>query len=279
MRITQRVALATIAATTAVGLTACGGDSGAGKATTNPTSASSTSTDTSASSPAESSTTDATDSSSAAVDSGATAQPKSDRADKGDKSAMDAETSKIPAGPMTGATILMLGGYRTGGGYGDFYAVLGVNASGPGLVDIQYVLMDDSGKQLGTIDDNIAVNKGDNVIKVTRAVGKVPDSAKKVLLKVTKNESNEYATVTEIDPNITIGEDPDTKSPVISGKYRTVGKASVTSLNAICTDASGLVQTDDSPVDKIEAPDWTDYKVSFLSAPNGYKPTKCYVGS
>ncbi|MBD2758060.1 hypothetical protein IEE94_00850 [Yimella sp. cx-573] len=34
-----------------------------------------------------------------------------------------------------------------------------------------------------------------------------------------------------------------------------------------------------SPIPKIDAPEWTDFKVKFLMAPNGFKPTKCYVGA
>ena len=157
--------------------------------------------------------------------------------------------------------------------------MLSINASGRGLVAMEYVLLDASGKQVGAIKDNFEVAPGQNVIKVTRGLGKVPEGTKKVRLQVTENSPNSYASVTEIDPNINIRMDPTTKSAVVSGRYKTDGKGSVISMNAVCSDANGVVQAANSPMKQLRAATWTPYEVKFLSAPLNYQPTKCYVGS
>ncbi|MBC9955893.1 hypothetical protein [Yimella sp. cx-51] len=128
-------------------------------------------------------------------------------------------------------------------------------------------------------ETGFSVKKSENIIKVTRASGKVPSTAKKVRLTVTKNTANSYATETEINPKLTITQDPATKTPVVSGRYKTVGKGTITTLTSVCSDDAGVVHAATSPIPKIDAPESTDFKVKFLMAPNGFKPAKCYVGA
>lgn len=296
MRTSKRAAFAALALTTTIGLTACNSsdappaDSSSASSSSNSSSADggsgSSTSDSGSTAAAEpsSSTSSSSSSSSSSADGAAgdtTQQPADQRDDKNDTSAMDAETSKIPAGPLTAAKIIKLGGYADehGGDIGTFYSVLSVNASGRGLVDLEYVLLDASGKQVGTVTDNFSVAPGQNVIKVTRSLGKLPQSAKKVRLKVTKNAPNSYASVTEIDPRIDITMDQASKSAVVSGKYKTDGKGSVISMNAVCSDAKGIVQAANSPMKQLRAAEWTPFQVKFFSAPLNYSPTKCYVGS
>lgn len=281
-----------VALTASLGLTACNDDTPP-ETTTTESSAAESSEQTSPETPSEESeqspessqgesSPTSGESEPSADDSGSgeeTDAPASGRDDKGDKSALDATQSSIPEGPMTQAKIIKMGGYSTSAGRGEFYAVLSVDSSGPGLVDVEYELLDDSGEVIGTVKDNFAVSKGKNVIKVTRSSGEAPASTKKVRMKVTKNQKNSYATVTEIDPTITTSTDPDSKVPVLKGKYRTVGKASVVTLNAICSDANGVVQTANSPVDKIKAPEWTPFEIKMLLVKDGFTPKTCYVGS
>lgn len=279
---TKRAAFAALALTATLGLTACNDSDAPGanssSSTTGNSSSSSNAGASESSSSNESSPTSSAESSSEAADT--QAQPASEREDKNDKSAMDAEFAKLPAGPMTNAKILKLGGYRTvGGDHGDFYAVLSVDASETGLVDLEYVLLDGSGKEVGTVKDGFSVRKGENILKVTRGAGEVPASAKKVRLKVTKNQANSYATESEIDPVMKFALDPDTKTAVVTGRYKTVGKGSLTSLTGVCSDAQGVVQAATSPITKIRATEWTPYKIKFLMAPKGWTPTKCYVGA
>lgn len=305
MRTSKRAAFAALALTTTVGLTACNSSDAPPADSTSSSAASSTdssapsessngsannssdsqsssnssSTSSSNSSSDSSQTSDGSSSSSNAADT--TEQPADQRDDKNDKSALDAETSKIPAGPLTSAKIIKLGGYANqyDKTFGTFYSVLSINASARGLVAMEYVLLDASGKQVGAIKDNFAVAPGQNVVKVTRGLGKVPEGTKKVRLQVTKNSPNSYASVTEIDPNINIRMDPTTKSAIVSGRYKTDGKGSVISMNAVCSDANGVVQAANSPMKQLRAATWTPYEVKFLSAPLNYQPTKCYVGS
>lgn len=280
MRTSKRAAFAALALTTTIGLTACNSsDAPPADSTSSSATSSQSSSAPSESSNGSSQTSDASSSSSNAADT--TEQPADQRDDKNDKSALDAETSKIPAGPLTSAKIIKLGGYANqyDKTFGTFYSVLSINASGRGLVAMEYVLLDASGKQVGAIKDNFAVAPGQNVIKVTRGLGKVPEGTKKVRLQVTENSANSYASVTEIDPNINIRMDPTTKSAVVSGRYKTDGKGSVISMNAVCSDANGVVQEANSPMKQLRAATWTPYEVKFLSAPLNYQPTKCYVGS
>ncbi|REF32114.1 hypothetical protein [Calidifontibacter indicus] len=297
MRTSKRAAFAALALTTTIGLTACNSsdappadstsssaasstDSSAPSESSNGSANNSSDSQSSSNSSSDSSqTSDGSSSSSNAADT--TEQPADQRDDKNDKSALDAETSKIPTGPLISAKIIKLGGYANqyDKTFGTFYSVLSINASGRGLVAMEYVLLDASGKQVGAIKDNFEVAPGQNVIKVTRGLGKVPEGTKKVRLQVTKNSPNSYASVTEIDPNINIRMDPTTKSAVVSGRYKTDGKGSVISMNAVCSDANGVVQAANSPMKQLRAATWTPYEVKFLSAPLNYQPTKCYVGS
>lgn len=282
MRTTKRVALSAIALTTALGLTACNSKD-APTATSTASSATSTpSTPESQNSSDSSSTTSesASETSQRGSEQAGEEKPTSEREDKNDKSALDASVSAIPSGPLTKAEIVKLGGYRTAGGdRGDFYSVLHVDSSGRGLVDIEYVLLDASGNEVGTVKDSISVNKGTNVIKVTRASGELPASAKKVRLKITKNAENSYATVTEVDPNMKVAQDPATKTAIVSGRYKTDGKGGNTSMTAICSDDQGVVQAATSPTKQLRTDGWNDYEVKFLMAVDNFKPTKCYVGS
>jgi len=180
--------------------------------------------------------------------------------------------------------VKLLGGYGNGSGYGEFYAVLDVTSTKPGLTNMKYDLLDSSGKVLGSVDTSIAVAGTGRELKVTRAPGKLPPASAgtvtKVRLAVTENSSNEFATVTEIQPgSLKIGQDQNTKSPTVSGRYRTVGKGSVINMNVICVDAQGLVQSDSTAVPKITAPNWTPFTTEIIYATPGFKPKTCYVGS
>jgi hypothetical protein len=271
--------LPVVVAAAAVSLTACQDDGGKAPAATDAaTSSSSAKSATSAEAPSTAAP------STSADDRPTTQVPTSSREDSRDTSSLDAETSALPAGPVKTITIKKLGGYETeGGGHGNFYAVLDVDSSGPGLLDLEYVLLDKSGKALKTVKDNIAVGGTKDELKITQATGQLPPASEgkvaKVRLRVTKNAANQFATVTMIDPKITTSIDPASKVPVVNGRYKTSGKASVVNLNAICSDAKGRVIAGDSPVDKIKSPTWTGYQVRLFNAPDGYQPTKCYVGS
>lgn len=294
MRAPRRTAVVSaVIAVTAIGLTGCnssepGSETASKTGSAAPTSAQPTgsaSESSAKSAPSSSASAPSSEpSSSAPADDGpATAAPKSGRADSGDTSSLDAETTALPKGPVTDLTIKKLGGYAKRGGSGMFYAALSVDSTEPGLISLQYVLLDKSGKELSTVDDSINVAGTKNELKITRASGKLPPPSEgkvdKVRLRVVKNDSNQFATVTTIDPKITTDTDPASKVPVVKGRYKTSGKASVISLNAICSDKSGKVVVGNGPVPKIKAPTWTDYTVRLFDAPKGYTPTKCYVGS
>ena len=120
--------------------------------------------------------------------------------------------------------------------------------------------------------------------RVYTTTPKKPNSAlrkvAKVRLKVVENNANSFATVTQIKPkSVKIGHDSSTNTPTVSGEYRTSGKGSVISMNAVCADKNGVVRTDSSPVPKIKAPSWTPFTVKMLSAERDYNPTTCFVGS
>lgn len=201
-----------------------------------------------------------------------------------DNTAIPTEQMTIPAGPVTAINVKLLGGYDVGTGFGEFYTALDVTSTTPGLMSLQYVMLDASGKTLKTVDDSISVAGTAHELKVTRAVGALPPASQgkvaKVRLVVKENAQNEYATVTQIEGGaVKIGRDASIDSATVSGRYRTIGKASVISMKAICVDAVGVVQTADSPLDKITAPNWTPFTVKFLSAKPGFTPKSCYVGS
>lgn len=201
-----------------------------------------------------------------------------------DKTAIPTEAITIPAGPVTAIAVKLLGGYDNGNDFGEFYTALDVTSTTPGLMSLQYVLLDASGKTLKTVDDSINVAGTAHELKVTRALGSLPPASQgkvaKVRLVVKDNSANRYATVTQIEGGaVRIGRNASTDSATVSGRYRTIGKASVISMKAICVDATGVVQTADSPLDKIAAPNWTPFTVTFLSAKQGFTPKSCYVGS
>ncbi len=201
-----------------------------------------------------------------------------------DKNAIPVQRAGLPEGPVTDIGVKLLGGYPSSDEYGKFYAVLDVTSSEPGLIKLQYVMLDDSGKELKTVDDSIAVSGTAHELKVTRASGELPTADKgkvaKVRLKVVENKANSFATVTQIKPkSVKIGHDSSTNTPTVSGEYRTSGKGSVISMNAVCADKDGVVRTDSSPVPKIKAPSWTPFTVKLLTVERGYNPTTCFVGS
>lgn len=271
----RRAAGSAVVLTCLLGLTACNGDNVAVSSSEASSKAPSSSASSSATAPSSSSTAPAAP---AAPSSAATSEKPAS------KGALANEQSKIPPGPVTSVDVKLLGGYGNGSGYGEFYAVLDVTSTKPGLTQMRYDLLDSSGKALGSVDTSIAVAGTGRELKVTRAPGKLPPSSAgtvtKVRLAVTDNASNEFATVTQIEPgSLKIGQDPDTKSPTVSGRYRTVGKGSVVNMNVICVDAKGLVQSDSTAVPKITAPDWTPFTTQIIYAKAGFVPKTCYVGS
>lgn len=239
------------------------------------------------SSPAAPSSSSSSTASPSAVDSAPGTSAPGGPATKGsvkDKTAIPTDVITIPAGPVTAIAVKLLGGYDNGNDFGEFYTALDVTSTTPGLMSIQYVLLDASGKTLKTVDDSINVAGTAHELKVTRALGSLPPASQgkvaKVRLVVKENSANRYATVTQIEGGaVQIGRDASTDSAIVSGRYRTIGKASVISMKAICVDAAGMVQTADSPLDKITAPSWTPFTVTFLSAKQGFTPKSCYVGS
>lgn len=279
----RRTACSAIACAAALGLTACNDSDIAVSSASSSSSTSSSSAAPSTSS--SSSTSPSTSSSSAAAAPGTSDSGKP--ATKGsvkDKTAIPTEQISIPAGPVTAITVKLLGGYVNGNDFGEFYTALDVTSTTPGLLSIQYVMLDASGKALKTVDDSISVAGTAHELKVTRALGSLPPASQgkvaKVRLVVKENSKNEFATVTQIEGGaVQIGRNASTDSATVSGRYRTIGKASVISMKAICVDAAGVVQTADSPVDKISAPQWTPFTVNFFSAKPGFTPKSCYVGS
>lgn len=270
----RRVAGSAVVLTALLGLTACNDEdpvAPSAKAST-PSASSTSSTDSSA--PSTSPSTSAP----------APAKPAAKGSVK-DKTAIAAEQAALPAGPVTSIDVKLLGGYSSNdSGYGEFYAVLDVTSNKPGLTYLKYEMLDSSGKVLGNVETSIAVGGQGRELKITRAPGKLPPASagtvSKVRLVVTKNSPNEFATVTQVEQSsLRIGQDPETNSPTVSGRYRTVGKANVISMNAVCVDAAGVVQSADSPVSKITAPQWTPFTVNLLYAKAGFTPKTCYVGS
>lgn len=299
----RRTAVATLALGAVLGLSACNnetvvdgaptasGSSQESTAAEQPTPDDTTGSDTGAgdsteSNSAESDTTDSTttdsESDGTSGENEAAPQGPATKGDLKDKNAIPVQRTGLPDGPVTDIDVKLLGGYPTSDDYGEFYAVLDVTSTERGLVELQYVMLDKAGNPLKTVKDSIAVGGTDHEMKVTRAAGELPDLGKveKVQLKVVSNRSNSYATVTQIKQNsLKIGTNSSTKTPTVSGKYRTVGKSSVTSMNVICVDDQGVVRTDNSPLDEIKAPSWTPFTVDMLSVDRGYQPTSCFVGS
>ncbi|KNX36371.1 hypothetical protein [Luteipulveratus halotolerans] len=279
----RAIALPAIALAAALSMTACNEEMDAPPAA-DPTATSSATQAPSTEQPTSPETSSPAASPESTTDGGsATAAPRSSREDASDKSGLDAEASAIPAGPVTDITIKKLGGYsKAQGQYGTFYAVLDVNSSARGLVKLEYVLLDASGKELKTVKDNMAVGGTAHELKITRATGQLPPPSEgkvaKVRLRITENDANSYATVTSID-QITPGYDSTMKTATVSGRYKTDGKGSVTTLNAICSDGAGTVVAGNSAVDRINAPTWTPFKVTLFDAPPSFHATKCYVGS
>lgn len=298
----RRTAVATIALSAVLGLSACNNETAA----TSPSSGGSTNSTDSGSAGQRGATTGGSEStpdapatsddageggstsSDSATDDGAEAQdtPKAPATTGSvkDSNAIPVERAGLPDGPVTDLDVKLLGGYAISNDYGQFYAVLDVTSTEPGLIKLQYVMLDKSGKPLKTVDDSINVAGTSHELKVTRAGGSLPTAENgkvaKVRLKVVENDANSFATVTQIKPNsLKIGHDSSTNTPIVSGQYRTKGKASVISMNAVCADDKGVVRAANSPVDKIKAPNWTPFTVKFLSAKQDFKPTSCFVGS
>lgn len=289
MRISRRtVALPSLALVAAMSMSACQDSGSAAPTAAAPNTASSSPSASStapASAPATGTSPSASDDSSTAPAANATGAqaPTAQREDAKDTSSLDAETSAIPAGPVKGIDIKKLGGYSDVGANGRFYSVLDVTCTEPGLLSLQYVLLDASGTELKTVDRTISVDGTAHELKITNAGNSLPGASegvvKKVRLRVVKNEANEFATDAVIDPSISTSVDPESKLPLVKGRYKTNGKGTIVELTAICNDVSGRVITGSSPVDKIEATTWTPYTVSLFDAPDVYTPTRCYVGA
>lgn len=274
MRTSKRVAISAIALTAALGLTGCNSEN----APTTTGTSSSSSSDNSSNNSSSSSSSETSPSSSDSSPS--SSEPNSGSSGTG-KGGLDHEVSAIPSGPMTKMNVIQLGGYRSGTtDYTDFYAVLEIDATETGYVDVDYELLDASGNKVGSVDDHFAVSKGQKVIKVTSTLDdKVPASAKKVRLKVTSNEKNRYANTTQIDPTFKISEN--NGRPVVSGRYKIEGDsdAIIIRLSAVCTDDKGVTRVASTSAKDVDTRDWAPFEIEFDVEAKGFKPTKCYVGS
>lgn len=271
----------TVAASTALALSACQSET-AGSGTSASPSATATSAESSAtgsqSSPRPSESTPAGNSDVSSPSGSATDVPDSQREDSGDENAYKASVSAIPRGPMTAVHVERLGGYRaySSSRMGTFYAVLKVDGTEGGIVELEYVLLDGSGKELGRVNDSINVGDGNGMIKVTQASGKAPEGTKWVKLLVKSNKKNMYAQDLGMD-SVAWHKDSTGKT-VVTGRYKTGPNHSLSSINAVCFDASGRPVADSGAVPEIKAPDWKTFDVELFDSTPSYQPTQCYAG-
>lgn len=276
MNIRKALALA-VAAPLALGLTACnpGELAGGGKTVTKTATSSTPSSDTASNSSTSSSSTSSTSSSSTSSSS-SSASPT----DKGTPIGKTPRT--FSDGPMTKLTGVMAGGYRSykGSKYAKLYAVLKMDATGPGLVNVRFLLKDANGKVLGHEDTYVHAGKGTDMIKVVTHTAEAPEGVKRVDLEVLSNteaDSGEDMTIT----NIQIVK-PESKydRPIIKGRYTTHGDGSAISANAVCwkKDDKSDVYVGSGVFPAIKAKQSDGFKVTLYDAPEGWVPKDCYVG-
>jgi len=184
----------------------------------------------------------------------------------------------MPSGPVTKATLVTAGGYqkRPDSKYGEFYAVLKVDGTGPGKATVRYDMLDASGKVIGTVEDRIKVGKGKDMIKISTKLGKAPAGIKKVRLSLTKNETDDRSDDITMS-NVKINNDGPNRRPVITGNYAANGDSPVTGIRAICMDANKRVIVGHGLPDVKGAKSGT-FKAELHEAPRDWKASTCYVG-
>lgn len=277
---TIRRAVTSAAAVGAVlGMTACTGDTKPSPSASQPASSSSSSSSAPSASPGSSSSSPKVPAtSSAAPTTGAT--KGSDK----DKGAIPVTQGALPPGPVTDIKVKLLGGYDslTGAPYGEFYAVLDVTSTAKGLMDVDFVLVDAAGKDLKRVNQRIDVGGTAHELKIAIATGALPTAGDgkvaKVRLDVTENDANFAATVTQIQPGLKIGVNPEGGQPTVSGKYKTIGESEIATINAVCTDAQGVTRTGNAAVSDPSAPNFVPFTIT-VDSKKGFVPKNCYVGS
>lgn len=274
MRKTPRATVLSLSLASALALGACGPESASGgNGSTSASSSSSTSTD--GASPSTQS-----DTSSANSTSSTTTSPQaSDGSSNSDGGAASPEqAAKLPSGPVTKATLVTAGGYRKrpDSKYGEFYAVLKVDGTGPGKATVRYEMLDASGKVLDTVEDTIKVGKGKDMIKISSKLGKAPEGIKKVRLSMTKNEADDRSDDITMS-NVKINNDGPNRRPVITGNYAANGDSPVTGIRAICMDANKRVMVGHGLPD-VKGAKSGSFKAELHEAPRDWKANTCYVG-
>lgn len=276
MRKTTRATVLSLSVASALALGACGPESATGGSGSSSTTSKSSSTDeASPSTQSEKSSEDTTSSTTTPSD------PTEDAGttdEKNQGAALPEQAASMPSGPVTKATLVTAGGYqkRPDSKYGEFYAVLKVDGTGPGKATVRYDMLDASGKVIGTVEDTIKVGKGKDMIKISTKLGKAPAGIKKVRLSLTKNETDDRSDDITMS-NVKINNDGPNRRPVITGNYAANGDSPVTGIRAICMDANKRVIVGHGLPDVKGAKSGT-FKAELHEAPRDWKASTCYVG-
>lgn len=301
MRTFRTTASLALAASLALGLTACQGDDAPGTITdyAPPTTSSSGpapsgTPSTSGPSATPSSTPASTGSTSSAgtrtpppdnpgppVTAGSSAEAPVKHGELAPDKAISTTLSNLGSGPATRITVERLGAYSSGSSSTtNLFAVLRATSTERGTVTVQFVLRDARGDVVAIEDEQVPVGGLTDEIKVlstSKTLSGAETSATTVSLRVKDNQPDDYATVAEVDPSFSFGQN-DSGTPQVSGRYRTVGKGSANLLSVVCSDSSGRTLTDTGVGTEKGAPAWSTFELSLDDAPTGFRPARCWVG-
>lgn len=300
MRTSRTTASLALAASLALGLTACQGDdapdtitdyappttTSSGPAPSGPSSTSGPSTTPGSSTATPSSagtgaTTPPADNPGPPATGGASPEAPVKHGELAPDTTVNATLGNLGPGPATRVTVERLGAYSSGSSSTtNLYAVLRATSTERGTVTVQFVLRDARGDVVAIQDEQVPVGGLTDEIKVlasSKTLSGAETSATRVSLRIKDNQPDDYATVAEVDPSFSFGQ-TDTGTPKVSGRYRTVGKGSANLLSVVCSDASGRTLTDSGVGEEKDAPGWSTFELSLDDAPTGFRPTRCWVG-
>lgn len=210
-----------------------------------------------------------------------TTQQPATKGDLEDKTAIPAQLSGLPDGPITEVDVKLLGRYPTSRHYDEFYSVLEVTSTARGYLEVEYVMLDKDGNPLNTLPITSSVSVTGHQVIVTR-VPRLPSREQgkiaKVQVRVDGSDAHAPVTLMQVkQASLKIGHSSSTGAPTVSGQYRVLGPTFRGNLDTVCVDDRGVVRADSTRID-VNTPSWTPFTAEMESAEETYRPTSCFVG-
>lgn len=165
------------------------------------------------------------------------------------------------------------------------YVVFRADSRVPTLLRFQYLYLDESGKRLGVHDSGVYFAPIKDQIRVNTNIDTMPAGTKQIGIEILDNRKNDYIDYLGVkSARVTPRMGKDRAN--ITGEYVTAaGKGGSAqagwNVQAVCSDTkdfvSGAYTASDFGVDAAPVGSPGTYKAEFFDAPEGWKPTYCYV--